>query len=324
MGEGGDFGLLLDIHGRYFTFFGTMRYNLMNIRLLLGKGDIFLSEMTVSNQTFSEGDGVPKYSYQLVVQRGPRPGEIFSLNQSMLILGRDPMSDIVVNDPEISRNHARLTYTTEGYEIQDMGSTNGTYVNGRRLRGEPMLLEPDVDVILGSNVTLSYEVHEVESELLETVLSNTDEYREEDTPADGAGTILAADGDDAYWGGDESEGMSVEEFEAEAFPPAPAPLVEEKPAEARPTYSSPPQAAPPPMTAAPPSTAIPEGVNDGEPSKKRRNFILIGAGVGVFLCCCLLGLIVLIAYIAQTQGILEEFLFAGFSEIAMVGLGLLL
>lgn len=94
--------------------------------------------------------------YQLVVRKGPRPGQVFLLELDVLTIGRDPISDIVIEDPEISRHHAKLTRTPEGYELQDMGSTNGSFVDGQRLSGASILLKPGQVIMLGSNVTLVY------------------------------------------------------------------------------------------------------------------------------------------------------------------------
>ena len=79
-------------------------------------------------------------AYQLVVRKGPRPGQIFSLALETLAIGRDPSSDIVINDAEVSRYHARLTVSEEGYQLQDLGSTNGTMLNQKQIK-EAELLE---------------------------------------------------------------------------------------------------------------------------------------------------------------------------------------
>jgi predicted component of type VI protein secretion system len=100
---------------------------------------------------------VAERSYQLVVRKGPRPGQVFSLTLDTIVLGRDPLADIVLNDPEISRHHAQLKQTAEGYEFKDLGSTNGSFVDGKRMGGEPVMLTPGQVVMLGSNVTLIYQ-----------------------------------------------------------------------------------------------------------------------------------------------------------------------
>lgn len=96
-------------------------------------------------------------NYQLVVRRGPKPGQVYPLLAPTITVGRDPMSDIVLTDPEVSRYHAQLVETLDGYEIHDMGSTNGTYVAGKRIGDEPVLLQVGQDVAFGSGVFLMYE-----------------------------------------------------------------------------------------------------------------------------------------------------------------------
>ncbi|HSG14770.1 MAG TPA: FHA domain-containing protein [Anaerolineae bacterium] len=100
-------------------------------------------------------------SYQLVVRNAPQsgltPGQTIALEDNVLMMGRDPLSDIILDDPEVSRHHAKLMLQAEGYELQDLGSTNGTFVDGQRLGGEPQALGPGQVIMLGSNVTLVYQ-----------------------------------------------------------------------------------------------------------------------------------------------------------------------
>ncbi len=95
--------------------------------------------------------------YQLVVRKGPRPGQIFPLELDLLTVGRDPLSDIVIEDPEVSRHHASFTQGDEGYLLQDKGSTNGSFVDGERLGGDPVALKPGQVIMFGSTVTLVYQ-----------------------------------------------------------------------------------------------------------------------------------------------------------------------
>lgn len=95
--------------------------------------------------------------YRLSVRRGPEEGQTFPLTSVSVTVGRDPMADIVLSDPEVSRQHARFTRTEEGYELQDLGSTNGTFVDGKRLGGEAVTLQPGAVITMGSNVTLVLE-----------------------------------------------------------------------------------------------------------------------------------------------------------------------
>ena len=95
-------------------------------------------------------------SFRLIVRRGPQPNQVYELNKGIVTLGRDITNDIVINDPEVSRHHCRLTQGGAGYTIEDLGSTNGTFVNGQRLTG-PRLLSHNDMVGLGETVTLAYE-----------------------------------------------------------------------------------------------------------------------------------------------------------------------
>lgn len=95
-------------------------------------------------------------SFRLIVRRGPQPNQIYELNKEIITLGRDITNDIVINDPEVSRHHSRMTRGPGGYLMEDLGSTNGTFVNGQRLTGGRPLNSGDL-VSLGETVTLAYE-----------------------------------------------------------------------------------------------------------------------------------------------------------------------
>lgn len=94
--------------------------------------------------------------YKLIMQSGPTAGTSYELDQNELFLGRDLSNDIVINDPEISRRHARLYMRGTAYVIEDLGSTNGTVVNGQRLRG-PSVLNHGDHILLGQNVSAKFE-----------------------------------------------------------------------------------------------------------------------------------------------------------------------
>jgi len=70
---------------------------------------------------------------RLVVRQGPRAGQAFELHQPAISIGRSKDNDIQIDDAKISRRHANLTRTSSGYILQDMNSTNGTFVNNRRI-----------------------------------------------------------------------------------------------------------------------------------------------------------------------------------------------
>ncbi len=72
-----------------------------------------------------------------------------------LVLGRLPECDVVLNDPNVSRRHAEFRRTADGVVVTDLGSTNGTRVNGVPVREQP--LESGDEVTVGST-TLVFEL----------------------------------------------------------------------------------------------------------------------------------------------------------------------
>lgn len=76
-----------------------------------------------------------------------RPGRVVPLDGEVTI-GRRPPAEIVLLDDAVSGQHARLTHRQGEWVVEDLGSTNGTYVNGRRLTG-PVTLRPGDLVVTG-------------------------------------------------------------------------------------------------------------------------------------------------------------------------------
>ena len=69
----------------------------------------------------------------LVVVRGPNAGSRFLLDRDATTVGRHPDSDIFLDDVTVSRRHAELVRSEEGMRVKDLGSLNGSYVNGERV-----------------------------------------------------------------------------------------------------------------------------------------------------------------------------------------------
>ncbi len=94
----------------------------------------FLNEMdTQSSQTaeapVSGVEGLPAGSALLVVKRGPNAGSRFLLDQPTTSAGRHPDSDIFLDDVTVSRRHAEFRQDEDEFQVVDVGSLNGTYVN---------------------------------------------------------------------------------------------------------------------------------------------------------------------------------------------------
>lgn len=93
---------------------------------------------------------------RLVVKTGPHPGETFDLLKEVVSIGREAQNDIVLKDSEISRNHARISRKGGAYVLEDLGSTNGTFVNKRRLTA-PRALAAGDEIGLGGNVVVTFQ-----------------------------------------------------------------------------------------------------------------------------------------------------------------------
>jgi len=94
--------------------------------------------------------------YQLVMHSGPTPGKIFPMEGDVLTIGREAGNAIVINDAEVSRKHTQFVFQGGKYIVTDLGSTNGTFVNGQRLTGQH-ILQPGEVISLGEQINLLFE-----------------------------------------------------------------------------------------------------------------------------------------------------------------------
>jgi Inner membrane component of T3SS, cytoplasmic domain/zinc-ribbon domain len=81
---------------------------------------------------------LPEGMGMLVVRRGPNAGSRFVLDAEVTALGRHPDSDIFLDDITVSRRHAAVRRVDGGYEVADVGSLNGTYVDHKRVDTAPL------------------------------------------------------------------------------------------------------------------------------------------------------------------------------------------
>lgn len=94
--------------------------------------------------------------FQLVMRSGPTPGTVYPLESELITIGRDPINTITIADGEVSRHHARLTAQGGKFVLEDLGSTNGTFVNGKRLTA-PYVLRSGDSVSFGEKIVLIFE-----------------------------------------------------------------------------------------------------------------------------------------------------------------------
>ncbi len=105
----------------------------------------------------------------LTMLRGPGVGTTYTLSREETVLGRGTKADIILDEPSISREHARVAVDAEGaYVIEDLGSTNGTFVGGKPVKRA--VLKSGDRVQLGSEYTFRFAILDAEEESLQRKL----------------------------------------------------------------------------------------------------------------------------------------------------------
>jgi two-component system cell cycle response regulator len=77
----------------------------------------------------------------LTVLVGGDVGAVFTLDQAVTMLGRDAQATVSIDDDGVSRNHARIVLSNGVYDLEDLGSTNGTFVGRERVQGRVRLVD---------------------------------------------------------------------------------------------------------------------------------------------------------------------------------------
>ncbi len=90
----------------------------------------------------------------LIVLNGTTAGKMFKLVVEEAIVGRSAEADVLLTDESVSRNHARLTRIGSSIQISDLGSTNGTYCNGKQIKD--YILSDGDKIQIGSHIILKF------------------------------------------------------------------------------------------------------------------------------------------------------------------------
>jgi two-component system, cell cycle response regulator len=104
-------------------------------------------------------DAGPRTEGVVTVLRGPNAGALFTLEGPRALIGRSSEAEVLLRDGGLSRRHALITRDAVGYIIEDLGSTNGTFLNGQRLIG-PARLEDGARVEVGEGTLLRFGLHD--------------------------------------------------------------------------------------------------------------------------------------------------------------------
>ena len=74
----------------------------------------------------------------LSIIKGPQTGNAFELEGNVTTIGRDPGNSVFLNDMTVSRAHAKIIHDANGTMIEDLGSLNGTWVDGAIINSAPL------------------------------------------------------------------------------------------------------------------------------------------------------------------------------------------
>ena len=79
------------------------------------------------------GQFMTKFQASLVILNGPATGTDCTIDSQRLVIGRGPGVDLALDDSAMSREHAALEFSGRGFQLSDLGSTNGVMVNGSKV-----------------------------------------------------------------------------------------------------------------------------------------------------------------------------------------------
>ena len=72
---------------------------------------------------------------KLTLLLGRRTMQAYDFKQPSIVVGRDEGADVLIDNPSVSRRHAEIRLGDNGWEVEDLGSSNGTFLRGHRIEG---------------------------------------------------------------------------------------------------------------------------------------------------------------------------------------------
>ena len=90
---------------------------------------------------------LPKNSAMLIVIAGPNKGARFLIDSEETAIGRDPKSEIFLDDVTVSRVHAKISRRADGsFHVVDCGSLNGSYLNAHQVQESPLAIGDEIQI----------------------------------------------------------------------------------------------------------------------------------------------------------------------------------
>ncbi len=119
----------------------------------MSEKDIEFKTELLKLPTDETADVVSLRKCQLVVNDGPGRGKKLTLDKNLIKVGKRETNDMILTDNTVSRNHFEIEYTSDSFLLRDLGSTNGTFLNGSRVK--EAYLSPG-DLIKAGNTTMEF------------------------------------------------------------------------------------------------------------------------------------------------------------------------
>ena len=141
------YGLLALLWFFVFAVVGVLRSDLYGAKTGGGRASRAVSRETKAKTPRA----VRKGPTHLAIIEGAMRGTTLPLSESGTLLGRNPECSLVLSDDFASGRHARIYPESDGWYLDDLGSTNGTYIGAERI-GEHVRVEPGTRIRIGRTV----------------------------------------------------------------------------------------------------------------------------------------------------------------------------
>ncbi len=93
----------------------------------------------------------------LVIENGQMAGQRWLIDSDRVVIGREVGAvDLLIVERQVSRRHAMIERTEQGFVLKDLSSKNGTFLNGKELREEPVLLQDGDEIQVALSVRIAF------------------------------------------------------------------------------------------------------------------------------------------------------------------------
>ncbi len=110
-------------------------------------------------------------SAKLTIRTGPGAGQVIILTDKELVIGRGASAGLIIRQLEVSQRHAHIILQGNNFCLEDLGSSNGTFINGKRIQGLQTLTNGD-EISLGPNVILMFSQQRIPAQSFEDILAS--------------------------------------------------------------------------------------------------------------------------------------------------------